>query len=626
MPPVASTSTAQLPGFRTSRPKRAAATAGAGKTRASLRGGKARRLEDRAYDAQGEVDGEYAPLVGQVKRRRKKERVVEGKGKKRAREEEEEEEDDAEDEAALEKIERKRARKRAKKEARRQEQLAQVRAREAEEDARPPDKAPKAKGKAKKRVRIDLPPSDSDGEGGGAREAVRPGEGEDDPAAGADEDDDDDLALEDIDLADPRTLPLAERRRGRRFWRALEHGVYRSALHDVATDKAHLGRALVEWEALRRARAREEADEKAQEDAVRTARDVSRAASGSASPTPPPKKRRPGVGPHNPHRSLTPFDVAPPDSDGEADEGAHLRPRRTFDDDGHEVLPLPSSTALARMARWPQHDPARSRAGLSVSSDALEDAVLAAFERAQRLAPDGPALPRPRLTRPRSAYGADAPFAAEESDPSSSSSEDDDDAGDDPLADESEPIEWDDAPAAVAAVPALLSSMLLRLTDCIPKAPLPALDLTKVKKRFDQMVKDDKKRGIDREGRAVGWEEVVAVARESGVGEHIVDKLEEQLVALFGPSTRPPVKLPSKGNPTKIRIPRPRRLKKRAKKPVKGKGKAAKGSKRGKDKSKKAKKGRKSEKEKSAGDKPKKKRKDKGKGKAPAEGGGAPEG
>ncbi|GAA6046415.1 hypothetical protein JCM3770_004907 [Rhodotorula araucariae] len=612
MPPHASTSSAQLPGFRTSRPKRAAAAAGAGKTRASLRKGKARALEDEAYAAQVDADTEYAPREGQVRRRRtpRKEPAarVEGKGKKRAREAEDDGGDDDEGEAALEKMERKRARKRARKGARRQEQLAQLRAREAEEDARPPDKADegKAKGKAKKRVRIDLPPSDSEDDGGG--EAVRSGEGEDDADADAD-DADDELALEDIDLADPRTLPLPERKRGRRFWRALEHGVYRSALHDVAMDKADLGRALVTWETLRRTRERDEADdEQAQEDAARAAREASRSASVSAAPAPLRRRRR-GILAHNPHRSLTPFDVAYLDSDGE-EADAPGRPRRKFDEDGHEVLPLPSSTALARMARWPQHDPTLLREGLSASSVELEDAVLAAFERAQRLAQDGPTLPRLQPPRARSAYGAGAPFAAEHSEHLSSEDDSDGDAPDDPLADAPESMEWSDAPPAVAAVPALLSSMLLRLTDCIPKAPLPAVDLWKVKKRNEQMVKDDKKRGVDRDRTAVGWEEVVAVARDSGVAEHVVAKLEEQLVTLFGPSSRPPVKLPRRGNPTKIRIARKGQLKKRPKKAVKGKSKGAKDAKDGRGKAKKG------------GDKSKK-RKDKGKGKAPAAGEGA---
>lgn len=543
MPPLASTSTAQLPGFRTSRPRRAAATTAQGKTRAHLllaqppqpgttttgkgKGkGKARTTDD--YDEYVQ-EQEYAPGRGQLQRR-KRGGGGGAKGKKRARESEDEgesggttprerEDDDEDDnEAALERMEQKRARKRARKDEKRAAQLAQARAREALEDSMllavpaafegkgrtKGSRTGKGREKKKKQVQFETPASDGDA---GALEG---GVDEDED----DEDEDEDLALEDIDLADPMLLPAAERKRGRRFWRALEHGVYRSALHDVARGEADLGRALVQWEALRRAREVEEREEKAALEVVRAARE------GTDSPGPSSKRRR-SIGSFNPHRSLLPTPPALDDDDLEADE---VRLRRKFDDDGHEVLPLPTSLALARMIRWPLHE---SALPASASDMSLEDALLASYERVQRVALGGPALPRLQPSRPRSAYAAGGPFASLDDDGVEPSDDDDDDndSAADPLADVPDPLEWSDAPPALTSIPPLLSSMLLRLTDCVPKAPLPALDMRSEKKRADQMAKDDRKRGIDRDATAPGWEEVVALARESDVPEQCVATL-----------------------------------------------------------------------------------------------------
>ncbi|GAA5923842.1 hypothetical protein JCM3775_000524 [Rhodotorula graminis] len=606
MPPAASTSAAQPPGFRTSRPRRSAAAVA---TRANLllansvppppllgtptgkgKGkGKARARE--SYDDQSYDDEDYAPRAGQVQRRgraaagrpdgRKKRAREEGNeggtdggegveaGRKRARkgdgpaagearaQEDDDEADEAAMDAALERMDAKRARKKARKDEKRAEQLAQARAREALEDEEAAASqsplslsvplASRARARAAtKRVQFAgvAASAGSDSEAGGEWDE-RALDGAADEGGFAQ------LGLDDLDLdfdlADPMLIPSAERRRGKRFWRALEHGVYCSALHDVAQGETHLGRALVQWDGLRRVRETEERDEKARVDAARG--DEEHGAAPKSSKTA--RQRLTGMRSHDPRRSVLPMHMGLAEDDADAES---TRLRRKFDDEGHELLPLPTSLALARMARWPQHPSSLPDARLS-SPLSLEDALLASYERAQRATQGGPSLPEPPTSSARSAYADDGPLASLD-DGSLPSSDLGDDAPPqhDPLSDVPDPLEWSSAPPQLAALPSLLSSLLVRLTDCVPKAPLPATDLRSAWARAEEMARDDRRRGLDRDEPKVGWEEVVAVARTGGVKASIVDTLEAQLVALFGPSSRPPVVLPPEGNPAILRL------------------------------------------------------------------------
>ncbi|GAA5894405.1 hypothetical protein JCM8208_006225 [Rhodotorula glutinis] len=591
MPPAASTSAAQLPGFRTSRPRRSAAAVA---TRANhllanslppplsspaKRPGKGTARAREGYDDQSYDEEDYAPRAGQVQRRRRVGGRLD-KGKKRAREEgsegstsgggegvtvprkrarkgegqaaqlsqgearaqEEDEADEAAMEAAYERMDAKRARKKAHKDEKRAEQLAQARAREALEDEAASQQSPlslsgpgRARARATKRVQFaglaaSAAGSDSDAGGETDERALDDGDGADDGGFAQ-------LVLDDVDLADPMLIPSAERRRGKRFWRALEHGVYCSALYDVAQGETHLGRALVQWEGLRRAREVEEREEQARVDAALS--DEERATSSKKAP----HQRLTGLRVHDPRRSVLPVHMGLANDDADAES---TRLRRKFDDDGHELLPLPTSLALARMARWPQHPSSLPDARTSTSSSlSLEDALLASYERAQRASQNGPSLPEPTTPCARSAYAADGPFAfLDDTTSPAPDLEDDLPPPHDPFSDVPDPLEWSTAPPQLAALPSLLSSLLVRLTDCVPKAPLPAPDLRSAWARAEEMARDDRRRGLDRDRAAVGWEEVVAVARAGGVKESIVDTLEAQLVALFGPSSRPRASLP----------------------------------------------------------------------------------
>ncbi|GAA5861287.1 hypothetical protein JCM3774_002256 [Rhodotorula dairenensis] len=349
---------------------------------------------------------------------------------------------------------------------------------------------------------------------------------------------------EEVDWADPLSIPSAQPVRSRRYWQWLELGIYTSALHDVARDEAHLGQALVEWELLRKHRAAEEALARAAQvenngDDKETQDGPSRASSAAvgtpagsrvatpepnqdrseednndddATPRPPrtkrPRKRVPAS--HDPNRSLTPFPVT-----------RAATAQLEVDEDGVSLLPLPSAVALAKMARWPVHSslvpsPDEER---NMQGDVLEEALLAQYERVAR-GRDPATLPAPsRQTRAPSAYAVGGPFEhprgvdTEDSDGSDTSepeaqAEDDDD---DLL------LEPESLPPSMTSIPPLFDSILLRLLDLVPKAPMPAYDYWMQKTRTDELLKDDKRQGFVRDECAPGWEEVLAVVKEMDV-------------------------------------------------------------------------------------------------------------
>ncbi|GAA6023649.1 hypothetical protein JCM8202_005982 [Rhodotorula sphaerocarpa] len=394
-------------------------------------------------------------------------------------------------------------------------------------------------------------------------------------ATGPEGEDHDEEAEE--DWADPLTVPSALRVRSQRYWQWLELGTFTSALHDVAGAENHLGRALVEWELLRLRRADEERQEEAEargDQSPETARGIagtssitgSRGTTPIATPsagtpqpeqddasdpeaTPRPHARKPRGAPartHDPYRALTPFPLS--------SETAH---RLGTDEDGVNLLPLPSSVALAKMSRWPvnstslgarEEEEGLGDAGEASRSNGLEEALLAHFERAARAQRAHVPLRRKR-TRARSAYDPGGPLytGTDRADEDSTSDDDNSSTADLDL-DDTDLDELEALPALLARVPATVDSILTRMLDLVPKAPLPAYDRWTEKTRSEELRKDDRRQGFVRDECAPGWEEVLAIAREQDVSRSVVDKLEAQLVALFGePKRGPTSSLPPAG-------------------------------------------------------------------------------
>ncbi|BGO90823.1 hypothetical protein NBRC10512v2_003079 [Rhodotorula toruloides] len=503
-------------------------------------------VEFAEWDEDGEGEGGYAPKARQLKvrKRRRSEGGEEGADVKRRKEERAEGPPEVEEKGKEKRAKRKKGKEKA---------------------IEAPDKPKK---KSKKRVRIATPAPASSG-----------GAGTDYSPSDADASDADlplqaleGASLSSDDWTDPLGIPSAQTVRGRKYWRLLDQGIYRSALHDAAREGMDLGRALVQWEALRRRR--EEEEEAAEEEwralqlqkreeerneAMKRKDDDAADDDESQAGTPAPgaRKKRPSAkAAHDPCRSLHPFPLSRGPQNDDSDDPRH---RLEYDSDGAEILPLPSSVALAKMARWPLHS---SVLGSALGPDSLEDALAGEYERVYRRTRPDP-IPRLRRRGPRSAYGPDGPLAP--SSPSAqpdldSSTENDYDS--DPLnSDADSPV----PPPSLLALPSLLDQLLTRLADCVPKSAFPAYDYWSTRERDEEGRKDDRKRGVERDRRGVGWEEVVSVAREMGIDEQILETLSAQLVALFGPSRHPPVTLPPPGGYPSIQVKR-RQAKPRASK------------------------------------------------------------
>ena len=352
-----------------------------------------------------------------------------------------------------------------------------------------------------------------------------------------------------IDWADPLSIPTAQPFRSRRYWQSLELGICTSAVYDVARDESHLGKALVEWELLRQHRAAEEA-------LARTAQSLedgevqrgpSRAGSAAVDtphgskvgtpeqpaveeedddeeedatprPTKRPRQRRADISlpSHDPNRALTPFPVTRATAE-----------QLEVDEDGVNLLPLPSAVALAKMARWPVHSslvqwPSEGEAPAARSLDALEEALLTQYERFARLrnAATLPALaPPPPVARAPSAYAPGGPFergkdGAMQDDSGTGSHSDSSDELDSLADDDDLLLVSESLPPSMTSIPPMIDKVLLRLLDLVPKAPLPAYDYWIQRTRTEELLIDDKRRGFVRDECAPGWEEVLAIARE----------------------------------------------------------------------------------------------------------------
>ncbi|GAA6014882.1 hypothetical protein JCM10207_002211 [Rhodosporidiobolus poonsookiae] len=358
------------------------------------------------------------------------------------------------------------------------------------------------------------------------------------------------------DYADPANLPRNPTRATKRYWRTLEYGVYQTALHDAARERARVGRVLVEWEGLRQRRVREEHEEK---DAVGAGADGAEGADEDAPAAPARKRRLTMLRSLRRASSRTPTLAGPPNSTRAETTSPRSTPRPaseepTYDIDGLRILPLPSSLELAKLARWPLHPsafPVPSTTHLTLE-DELHELYAAARDRAvrERRAAE-PEQQRRATPRARSAYGPGGPlevWGSPASAPSSLSSSSS--SSDFSSSDEDDPAPSASASTAVSSTLSTLTALLTRLLNYVPPAPLPAQDLWTAQMRADDLRVHDTLVGTEREGGKVGWEEVVRVARESaGVPEHVADALEEQLIALFGPSDRPPPSLPPSDRP-----------------------------------------------------------------------------
>ncbi|GAA5860566.1 hypothetical protein JCM8547_000342 [Rhodosporidiobolus lusitaniae] len=577
---------------------------------------------------------DYEPRAGQVKRkgtkrsraqadeggvreeeqRRRKRVKKDRKGKGKA---ENQDEQEGEEQAPVKKAKKVPAKKEAAKATKGKEK------KQPKKILKKPGQASQPGQRKKKTVRIDAPPNEKEQDDGGdsdnssvmvVREGAAGEEEENDEDADGDNDDLEILSFAALDYADPAFIPPNPGRKSQKYWRSIEYGVYRTALHDVARDRAELGRVLVEWEMLRRRRAAEEKEDEEREEAAREAEEGEEGAQQRAddedrppSPAPlddpseddeqasdddlpPPnqlqqtqtmKKKPPapkaklkpkkagveGVGNsvlkalahlrHDPYRNLTPFPLP-----RDPDEAAKIL---TIDpEDGTQLLPLPSSMALAKMARWPVH-PEVYEEGAAPSAKGFEEVLRDVAEEARVRDPKKKLVeepPREKRKRVRSAYGPGGPLegwgspprpsSAMSSSSSASSASDFEDSASNVDCDlDLPPSTFSPSftpPVDTSSIPPLISTLLLRLLDFVPKSTFPAPDYSRAKKAADLNRALDLVHRTGRDENAPGWEEVLALARESeGVPDRVVDKLEDQLVAIYGPPTRGEITLPPVG-------------------------------------------------------------------------------
>lgn len=334
----------------------------------------------------------------------------------------------------------------------------------------------------------------------------------------------DSTSLDPADWADPRNLPAPMTMQGRQLrrseeWRALELGGYRVALHDVATaDLEDLGRTLVEWDGIARWRKGVEEETAArQEDVRRAAEEIEATEEFTIEDTPPPASSQPLTQPPpaQPQPATQPTPVPDPDA-----------PEPERDDD--DIPPIPTSTFLFQMSRWPVHPSALygpppvlrqrqkpfelSRFPRSEAEDAppsLSESLTYLIQReARKLRRRLPPPPRSRaVASARSAYATDGPlFGAAASDASAQS-----DAGE--LSDEgnlsshSLDSELDEGEAEVREEMEVRTGEVLQgMVGLVSKGNMPALDYWTKKARGDAGESSRRKKGV-------GWEGVLKVVK-----------------------------------------------------------------------------------------------------------------
>ncbi|GAA5927375.1 uncharacterized protein JCM15063_005878 [Sporobolomyces koalae] len=459
------------------------------------------------------------------------------------------------------------------------------------------EKETRKKKKTKKSVRLELPVESSDAEyGSGDDDTFRP--------ITEDEDEDDvptttkrsrqrartsdtensllansDLdALDSLDYADPHNLPRSSRqRRSNKYWRSLEWGFYRTSLADtVRGEEIDMAKVVHEWENLiaQKRKDEQETEDKAQDADTEEGQPAKKEKRPRGRPRLPrtPRSRSNSVAPFPKLRRSTreatilngysSAGTALGEDEGSGGEGAQ--------DDEVDQLELPSSTILSEMARWPLY-PTNLLEHSTTRLDFYQELEELAKKHRRQLTINRPS--RPRRSKIRSAYCSSGPLATASDPPPPSSSS-------------SEPDELGDSDTSIAPgfspqfyqIPSMVNSVLQRLSDFLPKEPLPAIDYWSVPIRLENMRKDREKqqqanakraakarakaeaKGLEvhtpevakceiKQAQVPGWREVVAVARENqAIPKHVVDKLEQQLLELYGPLSEPePIKLPALG-------------------------------------------------------------------------------
>lgn len=319
--------------------------------------------------------------------------------------------------------------------------------------------------------------------------------------------------LDTLDWADPRQLPdpmTAAGRLPRRAdeWRALELGGYRVALHDVATAGLDdLGQILVDWEGIVRWRARVEKDQ--QVDRPREDEEDREVSEDEAELNPTQNPPPPG----QPQRDAQPSrSTIPPNPDD------------------RDTIPLPSSAAISRMARWPLHPsllcqppaPARKRqkpyellrfnrtleqdAALPLG-DALADLVQRESRKVRRRSE--PSQVGHAVRPARSAYAAGGPFAGAVEMDAPSEAEDEAESEDEGnLSSHSLDSELDEEEVLVKVeLEKKAGELLAGMVGLVKKGPMPALDYWSKLKRTTAATKEDK------HPEAVGWQGVLSVVQ-----------------------------------------------------------------------------------------------------------------
>ena len=325
----------------------------------------------------------------------------------------------------------------------------------------------------------------------------------------------DDYGEPDVDdLWDPRNLPPNGHPRRKTQMDQLEHGVYRSALHDVVGAKMDLGRVLLEWEGLRKWR--EVVDRQANgakdEDGLRERleRNLDVKGNRKAREEDTPLVSEEGneedevslpYGTYTPDYTETPpidFASPYPSQTNSPNPSRELSP-----------IPYPSAVQLSQVARWPLPP----NLSFMTNASPLEEELrgLASARRRRRSSAE-----RPTRTKPRSAYARQAPLAkparpkARSSGSSSSSSDptlsDLDDASSS-LDDSDSFFSLSSSPEPPNSIITTLDSIIFQMTAVVPRSPFPARSYWSQRSRED----------AGRREKGVGWEEVVRCAGEVGL-------------------------------------------------------------------------------------------------------------
>ncbi|GAA5963830.1 hypothetical protein JCM3765_004032 [Sporobolomyces pararoseus] len=389
-----------------------------------------------------------------------------------------------------------------------------------------------------------------------------------------------------LDYSNPLNLPRTnlgnqQRRTSRKYWRGLEFGVYRSALYDVVNGEGgvggenDLGKLVWGWEKLIQERRKDEMSlneegeqgddenenntrgekEKKKRGRPRLPRGPKweRERSGSVTPRTPrtPRRRtRSNTAGYSPAAIGDEEDETGAEGGGGTNDVANTGDEE--EDEEEPRLALPSSQVLDKMARWPIYPneiinysiQAGQRIDFHEELEVLAEQTRRNNVRSAQL-DNPPHLPRHHRSKIPSAYSASGSASAHSSQAlnreANPESEDfDSDSSSSSSLDLPSPPPF--YPPAFIQIPQTVNAVLQRLSDFVPKEPLPALDIWSVREReegmkLDREAKENeaKKEGKKVEDSRTGWKEVIAVARENeSIPEHVVDKLEQQLKEMYG--------------------------------------------------------------------------------------------